>query len=180
MGIRSSLLTMEKIKDSIENRHARGTIEDIAILQSAKDLLVGSGMLSKTEAEKVVSRERCCKIDSDGSTRRFWRLRLNDSSFCLIAAPAGRGRDELAESRSAWNIGNHLRKKGCQFLNCTVGTEIPEYCFLRIWVIIRLHDIVAKRKEHAAASAPRQQLLPIISAGLGASRDHAVPGGRRF
>jgi N-acetylmuramate 1-kinase len=130
-------------------------LSDSTILQCAKELLVRSGMLTKTETEKIVSRERCSKIDSDGSTRRFWRLRKKDSSFCLIAAPGGRESDELAESRSAWHIGRHLRQK---------GVPVPELYGWdsRTGVLLfedlgdsRLHEVVVKEKSLQPASHDR-------------------------
>jgi aminoglycoside/choline kinase family phosphotransferase len=51
-------------------------------------------------------------MQSDGSTRRFWRVRRDGSALCVVAAPAGTSEKELAESRSAWKIGNHLQAKG--------------------------------------------------------------------
>ena len=83
-------------------------LSDRDILQSAQELLIDNGMLTKSEAGIVVSADCCSKIDSDGSTRRFWRIKKDGRPFCLIAAPAGQGSDELAESRSAWQIGSHL------------------------------------------------------------------------
>lgn len=87
-------------------------LPDSALLQCAKKMLVARGMLLEAEADALVNGERCEKIASDGSTRRFWRLTKNNSPFCLIAAPAGTTAAELAESRSAWHIGNHLFDQG--------------------------------------------------------------------
>lgn len=51
-------------------------------------------------------------IQSDGSTRRFWRLRLGEDRGVVIVAPKGVTPAELAESRAAWKIGSHLRQRG--------------------------------------------------------------------
>ncbi|MGB3210129.1 MAG: phosphotransferase [Desulforhopalus sp.] len=129
---------------NIENALKTDEISDIDILHRAKDLLVENGMLAKAEAERFVTGDRCSKIDSDGSTRRFWRLNKDGAHFCLIAAPARTSDKELEESRSAWKIGNHLYKK---------GVPVPElYGWDRSSGILlfedlgdtRLHDLVVR------------------------------------
>lgn len=99
-----SLLIMEKNRIKLKKE----ALSDRDILQSAQELLIDKGMLTSREAGKIVSTDCCSKVDSDGSTRRFWRVKKDHKPFCLIAAPAGQSRDELAESRSAWEIGSHL------------------------------------------------------------------------
>ncbi len=101
-------LTIFKIEISLTT----DKLPDIALLQCAKKMLVACGLLSMAEAEALVTSDRCTKIDSDGSTRRFWRLSKNGGPCCLIAAPAGTSPVELAESRSAWHIGRHLFQHG--------------------------------------------------------------------
>jgi hypothetical protein len=121
-------------------------LSDRDILQSAQELLIDNGMLTKSEAGKIVSADCCSKIDSDGSTRRFWRVKKDGRPFCLIAAPAGQGSDELAESRSAWEIGSHLWEN---------EVPVPELFGWdsRTGVLLfedlgdtRLHDVVLKEK----------------------------------
>ena len=121
-------------------------LSDIDILHCAKEMLAASGMLTKAEAENFVCRERCTKIDSDGSTRRFWRLRKNDSLLCLVAAPAGTGSAELAESRSAWHIGRHLRKKGVPVPELYGWDSNTGVLLFEDLGDSRLHDFVAKEK----------------------------------
>lgn len=85
---------------------------DLDILQSARALIIRAGILTRTEAGSLVRSDRCRRIASDGSTRRFWRVTKKDTPICIIAAPAGRDSVALAESRSAWKIGRHLHQKG--------------------------------------------------------------------
>ncbi len=86
-------------------------VSDKAVLLCVKKLLVESGLQTASEAADSVCGEQCLPISSDGSTRRFWRLLKENKPCCLVAAPAGRSPEELAESRSAWKIGRHLLKK---------------------------------------------------------------------
>ncbi len=87
-------------------------LSDLEIRLCAKDLLRDSGLLSAGEARTFLADGCWSKMQSDGSTRRFWRVRRDDSALCVIAAPAGTSDQELAESRSAWQIGKHLQAKG--------------------------------------------------------------------
>ena len=138
-----SPLIMEKteiplIKDKTDE------LSDIDILQCAKGLLVGNGKLTKSEAETFVTIDRSSKIDSDGSTRRFWRLSRYDNPFCIVAAPAGMGDNDLAESASAWKIGNHLRKKGVPVPELYGWDKSSGVLLFEDLGDIRLHDIVAR------------------------------------
>lgn len=87
-------------------------LADSAIVERAGTLLGDIGMLSPVEVRTLGDRTCLHRIESDGSTRRFWRVFRKDMSLCIVAAPAGTSETELAESRSAWLIGNHLRQKG--------------------------------------------------------------------
>jgi aminoglycoside/choline kinase family phosphotransferase len=127
-------------------KNQTGGLSDIDILQCAKELLVGNGTLTKSEAEIFVTNDRSSKIDSDGSTRRFWRLSKNDGPFCIVAAPAGKENNELAESASAWKIGNHLREKGVPVPELYGWDKSTGVLLFEDLGDIRLHDIVARKK----------------------------------
>lgn len=83
-----------------------------AIVERAGTLLGEIGMLSPLEVRALGDRTCLQRIESDGSTRRFWRVIRKGMPLCIVAAPAGTSDTELAESRAAWFIGNHLREKG--------------------------------------------------------------------
>ncbi len=122
-------------------------LSDNDILQSAKDLLVDNGMLIKKEVESFSTRISCSKTNSDGSTRRFWRLTKRNKPLCFIAAPAGNSQDELAESRSAWKIGNHLRKKGVPVPKLYGWDSSTGVLLFEDLGETRLHDVVAAKKD---------------------------------
>jgi aminoglycoside/choline kinase family phosphotransferase len=121
-------------------------LSDIDILQCAKELFIRNGMLTQSEAETFITSERSSKIDSDGSTRRFWRLSRKDSPFCIVASPAGRGSDELAESASAWKIGNHLRQKGVPVPEMYGWDKGSGVLLFEDLGDTRLHDLVARKE----------------------------------
>lgn len=87
-------------------------LADREILKRAGQLLARSDLMRFGDAEAVFSEARCASIASDGSTRRFWRVIRGDHPGCVIAAPGGTSREDLAESRAAWMIGRHLFRKG--------------------------------------------------------------------
>ena len=140
-----SPLTMEKTEIALKIDKT-DKIADIDILECAKELLITQGMLTRPEAETFVTSAQNRKIDSDGSTRRFWRLSKNDSPFCVVVAPSGASRDELAESGSAWKIGNHLRNVGAPVPELYGWDESTGVLLFEDLGDTRLHDIVAREK----------------------------------
>ncbi len=65
-------------------------------------------------------------------------------ALCVIAAPAGRSSAELAESRSAWKIGKHLRTKGVpvpELYGWDAGSGVLLFEDLGD---VRLHDLVVQ------------------------------------
>ncbi len=120
---------------------------DFEILQSARRLLTDCGLLSTAEAQTLLTERHCQKICSDGSTRKFLRVLREDQALCVIAAPAGRGAAELAESRSAWQIGAHLHKKGVPVPEMYGWDEETGVLLFEDLGDVRLHDIIARPQD---------------------------------
>lgn len=137
-----SLLIMEKNRIKLKKE----ALSDRDILQIAQELLIDKGMLTRNEAGKIVSADSCSKVDSDGSSRRFWRVKKDCKPFCLIAAPAGQDRDELAESRSAWEIGTHLWKNEVPVPELFGWDSSTGVLLFEDLGDTRLHDVVLKEK----------------------------------
>lgn len=132
---------MEKTESHVHTEQ----LSDRDILRCAGKMLAEKGVLGKSEAQHLATGANCCRIASDGSTRRFWRIQRDDAPFCLIAAPASTSPAELAESRSAWKIGNHLRQKGVPVpelfgWDCDTGVLLFEDLG-----DLRLHDLISKK-----------------------------------
>ena len=134
-------------------------LSDLKILQCAQGLMLDCGMLSSGEAQSLLSENRCQKICSDGSTRRFWRVLKADKALCVIAAPAGRSSAELAESRSAWKIGKHLHEKGVPVPELYGWDEESGVLLFEDLGDVRLHDIITRPEG-------------IEDSGVGAARDY--------
>ena len=77
----------------------------------AEFLLVDAGLLGRGEAKRALEISSSDQLHGDGSNRRFLRLCYLKESVCILVAPAGEADDDLAEARSAWLIGNHLRSR---------------------------------------------------------------------
>jgi aminoglycoside/choline kinase family phosphotransferase len=120
---------------------------DAEILSSAREMLVGNGMLSHAEGESLLVGSQCLKIDSDGSTRRFWRVGRKEKPFCIIAAPGGTDKEELAESRAAWKIGRHLRSKGVPVPELHGWDRSTGVLLFEDLGDTRLHDIMRPEKQ---------------------------------
>lgn len=119
-------------------------LSDRDILRCAGAMLAEKGLLTGAETQYFAAGASCRKIDSDGSTRRFWRILRDDAPFCLIAAPAATSPAELAESRSAWKIGSHLRQKGVPVPQLFGWDSDTGVLLFEDLGDIRLHDLVAK------------------------------------
>ncbi|MBU1567138.1 MAG: phosphotransferase [Proteobacteria bacterium] len=117
-------------------------LSDLYILQCALGLMLDCGMVSSGEAQGLLSKNHCQKICSDGSTRKFWRVLRAGKALCIIAAPAGRSNAELAESRSAWNIGKHLIVKGVPVPELFGWNEENGILLFEDLGDVRLHDII--------------------------------------
>lgn len=88
-------------------------LHDRDVLEVAKKLAVDSGVLSSGEADTLMGANNatCARIKSDGSTRRFWRIYNKDKALFIVVAPDEINRQNLAEAKATWEIGNHLLKK---------------------------------------------------------------------
>lgn len=132
---------MEKTESHVHTEQ----LSDRDILRCAGKMLAEKRMLTGSETQHLVTGRGCRKIDSDGSTRRFWRIQRDDAPFCLIAAPAATSPAELAESRSAWKIGSHLRQKGVPVPELFGWDSDTGVLLFEDLGDIRLHDLVAKK-----------------------------------
>lgn len=79
--------------------------DDQEILRRGQKLLVETGVLHDSETPD------CSTLQSDGSTRRFWRLTLGGQPCAVIVAPKAASSPELAEARASWELGRHLRHR---------------------------------------------------------------------
>jgi N-acetylmuramate 1-kinase len=131
---------MEKTESHVQTEQ----LSDRDILRCAGEMLVAKGLLGRSEAQQFVTSASCRRIDSDGSTRRFWRVQTNEVPCCLIAAPAATSPAELAESRSAWKIGSHLRQKGVPVPELFGWDSDTGVLLFEDLGDIRLQDLVAK------------------------------------
>ncbi|WP_459945900.1 aminoglycoside phosphotransferase family protein [Desulfocastanea catecholica] len=139
-------------------------LSDRDILRCAGEMLAEKGMLTSSEMQPLVTGASCRKIDSDGSTRRFWRMQRDNAPFCLIAAPAATSPAELAESRSAWKIGSHLHQKGVPVPQLFGWDNATGVLLFEDLGDIRLHDLVAKKNR--TSTEPRDSAIDFYRSAL--------------
>ncbi len=79
--------------------------------------IVNSVMADRTAKEAFLSEQYNFidsyeKLKGDGSNRQFWRVQTSLNEKLIVVAPEKNATNELRESQSVWNIGNHLLKAG--------------------------------------------------------------------
>ena len=131
---------------------------DGEILLSAGEMLVACGMLSPAEAARLLTDNSCTRLSSDGSTRRFWRLQRAGRKLCIIAAPSGRSKVELAEAKAAWHIGKHLCARGVPVPEVFGWDEERGILLFEDLGDLRLYDVVAEQ-----GTSPRREASGVLS-----------------
>ena len=128
-------------------------LTDSEIVARAGTLLESVGMYSAKEVQFSDAQNCFVKIQSDGSTRRFWRASQKDRSLCIIAAPAGKSDAELAESRATWLIGNHLKNKGVPVPELFGWDSDNGILLFEDLGDLRLHDLAGKPRSSQQKNA---------------------------
>jgi len=80
------------------------------LIKRALHLLVTAGLLLQNQAERALNSASSEQLHGDGSNRKFLRIRHLGTTVCIMVFPEKDGENDLAEARSAWLIGNHLRR----------------------------------------------------------------------
>ncbi len=88
-------------------------LNDRDVLELTKELVIDQDIITSGKADSLIgeNKKTCRKIQSDGSTRRFWRIYNKDEGLIVVVAPDEINRQNLAEAAATWKIGTHLRKK---------------------------------------------------------------------
>lgn len=113
----------------------------------AGSLLVEAGLLNYGEASNALNNLTCGQLKGDGSSRLFLRIHHLGRSVCILVIPAGEEKNDLAEARSAWLIGNHLRDNNVpvpELYGWDAGSGLLLFEDLGD---TRLHDIVGEGKK---------------------------------
>jgi len=88
------------------NKHQFGEFKTVT------DLLVQTGCIAPEECKTFMRDGEILPMHSDGSCRRFFRVRRKGNNLCLVVAPNVAEGNDLEEARSAWLIGKHLKRSG--------------------------------------------------------------------
>ena len=113
----------------------------------AGSLLTGAGLLGRSEADKALHNLSCGQLHGDGSNRLFLRIYHLNTSVCILVIPAGDEKNDLAEARSAWLIGNHLRRKKVHLPELYGWDAESGLLLFEDLGDTRLHDLVVEDKE---------------------------------
>lgn len=117
---------------------------DQETIECAKKLIIQQGLLGNSGQERsFLADESCCqKISSDGSTRRFWRVKNSCGPNCIVVLPGGNSDQELSESRSAWKIGSQLWRKNVAVPEVYGWDKNSGMLLFEDLGDLRLHDLV--------------------------------------
>lgn len=106
-------------------------------------LLGQSGLIAGTGVEGVPAGLTVEGLNADGSSRRFFRISLDQRPLCLAVFPATAGGRDLAEAHAAWRIGRHLVAKGVPVPALYGQDEKSGAILFEDLGDVRLHDLVA-------------------------------------
>ncbi len=113
----------------------------------AELLLVDAGLLGLDEAKRALDISNSDQLHGDGSNRRFSRIYHLQEPVCILVVPAGKGDDDLAEARSAWFIGNHLRSRNVPLPEIYGWDADTGIILFEDLGDIRLHDFIVGKKD---------------------------------
>ncbi len=116
------------------------------LLKKTQSLLVSSGLLRQDETESALRTFAGGQMHGDGSNRRFFRIYHLKEPVCIVVIPAGDSKEEIAESRSAWWIGNHLRARNVALPEIYAWDQKTGILLFEDLGDIRLHDLLVAGK----------------------------------
>ena len=118
--------------------------ENLSLLH---DLLEKYGLISSGSKGVAVT-----ALAGDGSSRKFWRIRVDGKKCCLAVAPPDAERSSIREAQATHAIGIHLHKKKCPVpeqygWDADSGTVLFED-----FGDCKLHDFVLNTREQGGAN----------------------------
>jgi len=115
--------------------------------KKTQGLLVSSGLLKQDQAERALRTLVSDQLHGDGSNRRFFRISHLKESVCIVVIPAGESKEDIAESRSAWRIGNHLRACNVPLPDVYAWDRETGLLLFEDLGDIRLHDLLVSERD---------------------------------
>jgi len=91
---------------------------------------------------------------SDGSSRRFFRVFLNDSPFCIAVFPGVNEEKGIAESRAAAAVGSHLHNGGVPVPAVMAFEKDLGLIIFEDLGDVRLHDFLRQNQQRAKRLYP--------------------------
>jgi N-acetylmuramate 1-kinase len=135
--------------------------DDQKILLRGHKLLVEAGVLQGSDTPD------CSTLQSDGSTRRFWRLSLGGQPCAVIVAPKSASPPELAEARAAWELGRHLRHRQVAVPDLYGWDEESGVLCCEDLGDVRLHQVVRSNSRQELRQCYLQALEGLVAMQLG-------------
>lgn len=153
-------------------RKNEACISDKTLLGRAAEILAHQNRIEPGQSNKIHCGDAVTAIASDGSTRRFWRFAMGDGQFCIAVAPKTISAVELAEAKSAWEIGKHLFAQ---------KTAVPEiYGWAEEYGLLLLEDLGDQRLHDLGMKASKEELLGQYKKTLAELTKMQILGGQGF
>ncbi len=115
-------------------------------------LLIDSGLIERAaNGDREVTLQ---PLHGDGSSRRFFRVFCGARPLCLAVLPAGNSERELAESRSAATLADHLDQAGVPVPRLLGVDEQRTVLLFEDLGDCRLHDLLLRDRSAALAWYP--------------------------
>ena len=94
---------------------------------------------------------RLSPLSGDGSSRSFFKIKTENTSYCGVLPAYEDIQKGLAEAHAAVIIGNHLKKRGIPVPVIHAFDPVSGFILFEDLGDILLHDILQEKKKHSAA-----------------------------
>ena len=92
---------------------------------------------------------RLTPLSGDGSSRMFFNIKTETTSYCGVLPANENTQKGLAEAHAAFNIGSHLKKRGIPVPVIHAFDPVSGFILFEDLGEILLHDLLEEKKKHS-------------------------------
>ena len=94
-----------------------------------------------------IDKVRFSPLSGDGSSRLFFKIKTDTASYCGVLPANNNKKKGLAEARAAFNIGNHLKKRGLPVPVIHAFDPVSGFILFEDLGDTLLHDLLQKKRK---------------------------------
>jgi aminoglycoside/choline kinase family phosphotransferase len=113
--------------------------------------------LQKEGFAENAAKVRLTPLSGDGSSRMFFKIKTESTSYCGVFPAKEDTQKGLAEARAAVNIGRHLKKRGIPVPEIHAFDQGSGFILFENLGDTLLHDLLQKKKK-SSDEMPRQEI----------------------